>query len=134
MKEKEENWLLKNPRKLFLIDGIGALVSAVLLGVVLVKLERFFGIPTPTLYLLALLPCLFFMYDAYGYFRVKHGLGKYLKGIAFLNLGYSLLSLALTFSHRHVITTLGWSYILGEISIILILVIVEFRIANKQAT
>lgn len=46
-------WILEwgniNPKKLFQIDAFGATLSAVLLGIVLVKLERFFGIPKQTL-------------------------------------------------------------------------------------
>ena len=34
------------PKKLFLIDGIGAVLSAFLLGVVLVKLQSLIGMPT----------------------------------------------------------------------------------------
>jgi hypothetical protein len=52
-------WSNTNPKKLFLIDGLGALLSAILLGVVLVQLEYLFGIPKSTLYFLASLPCLF---------------------------------------------------------------------------
>ena len=121
-----------NPKKLFQIDGLGAVLSAILLGVVLVKLERIFGIPESTLYLLALIPCVFAVYDFYCYYRLKNRLGQYLKGIAFMNLGYCCLSLALALYHWNVITTLGWTYILLEISIIVLLVSVEFRVARKQ--
>ena len=54
---------ISHPKKLFLIDGLGAILSAFLLGYVLVKLERVFGIPSKTLYFLATLPMFFVIYD-----------------------------------------------------------------------
>lgn len=46
-------WGNANPKKLFQIDGLGAILSAILLGIILVRFERFFGIPVSTLYFLA---------------------------------------------------------------------------------
>ena len=66
-----------NPKKLFLIDGLGALVSAFFLGVVLVRLESFFGIPPFILYFLAFLPCLFAAYDFFCYLKVKEHIGYF---------------------------------------------------------
>ncbi len=117
-------------RKLFLLDGFGALLSAVLLGVVLVKLNAYFGIPVATLYFLAVLPCFFAVYDFYCYFKMKKDLGKFLKGIAIINLLYCCLSLALAFYHYQEILYLGWIYIVVEIIIVVALSIIELRVAN----
>lgn len=76
-------------KQLFLIDGLGALVSAFMLGIILVYLEPIFGIPKQVLYFLAMLPCCFAVYDAYCYTRNKSGM--FLKGIAVANLVYSLI-------------------------------------------
>ena len=69
--EKTINKFTSTPKQLFILDGLGALLSAFLLGVVLVKLESVFGIPKNTLYFLAFLPCLFAIYDFYCYFQAK---------------------------------------------------------------
>ena len=53
------NSFYKKPKRLFIIDGIGAITSAFMLGIILVKLENIFGIPSSTLYLLAAFPMLF---------------------------------------------------------------------------
>jgi hypothetical protein len=45
--------LTPNSKKIFLIDGIGALLSAVFLGVILVKFEESFRMPRTILYLLS---------------------------------------------------------------------------------
>ncbi|MGC6423012.1 MAG: hypothetical protein ACON47_03735 [Flavobacteriaceae bacterium] len=75
-------WGNENPKRIFEIDGFGAILSAFLLGIVLVKLENLFGIPKPTLYVLASFPGLFAIYDFYSYFIIDKNLGFFLKGIA----------------------------------------------------
>ena len=56
-----------NSKKLFLIDGFGAIISAFLLGVVLVKFQEKIGVPVSVLYLLATIPVFFAAYDFYCY-------------------------------------------------------------------
>lgn len=128
------NSLSENPRKLFLLDGIGALVSAFSLGVVLVQLEAFFGIPRNTLYFLAFLPCLFAAYDFYCYWRIKENWRVYLKAIAIVNLLYCVISLALAFYHIEHITFLGWGYIIIEILIVVVLANIELKVATSKKT
>ena len=120
-----------NPRKLFLIDGSGAILSAFLLGVVLVELERIFGIPRKALYFLALLPCLFAIYDFYCYQRKSRDVGAFLKGIAFMNITYCLLSTGLAIFHYQKVTYFGWIYIVLEIIIVTTLAIIELKTATK---
>lgn len=120
-----------NPKQLFLVDGFGALLSAFLLGVVLVQLESYFGIPRNTLYFLALLPCFFAAYDFYCYSKTSKNLSTSLKIIAFSNLIYCFLSIGLAVYHFSVITALGWAYILLEILLLIFLIVLEIRLANK---
>ena len=55
-------------KNIFLIDGLGALVSVFFLGVALPALEEIIGMPTHILYLLAVAPALFFGFDMYCFF------------------------------------------------------------------
>jgi hypothetical protein len=121
-----------NPKKLFLIDGFGAILSAFLLGVVLVKFEIIFGIPSSTLYLLAIMPIFFATYDFYCYRKKHQRTALFLKGIAVLNLIYCCISLGFVFYHFGTITNLGWIYFLIEIVIVLLLAIIEFRVGRKM--
>ena len=130
--ERILEWGNDNPRKLFQIDGFGAILSAFTLGIVLVKLERVFGIPISALYFLASLPCLFAVYDFYCYFKIDKNLGMFLKAIAITNLIYCCLSIGLAIYHRETITNLGWVYILTEILIVFTLAIIEIRLAKRQ--
>lgn len=124
-------WGSRNPKKLFQIDGIGAVLSAFLLGVVLVKWEALFGIPKSTLYFLALLPCFFAVYDMFSYLKVDKKSGVYLQGIAITNLIYCCLSLGLAIYHKEEITNLGWIYIVTEIVIVGGLAYIELKVAQK---
>ena len=118
-------------KKIFLIDGIGALVSAFLLGVVLVHFEAYFGIPKSTLYILAGIPCIFALFDFYSFLKVKENLAKHLKWIATANLLYCCLSIGFAFYHSSEIKSLGWAYIIGEVAIVVSLALFELKIANK---
>lgn len=125
-------WGKNNPKKLFQIDGFGAILSAILLGIVLVKLESVFGIPISTLYFLASLPCFFALYDFYCYYNINKNLGVLLKGIASMNFIYCYLSIGIVIYHREVIKILGWLYILLEVAIVSLLALIELRVATKQ--
>ncbi|MFN0275123.1 MAG: hypothetical protein ACKVPJ_05225 [Chitinophagales bacterium] len=128
------NWGKDNPKKVFLVDCVGAILSAFLLGIVLVQLERIFGIPKPTLYFLATLPCLFAMYDLYCYFKISKKPGLFLKGIAIANLLYGVLSIGLAIYHCNTITQWGWAYIIGEIMIVTAIAVFEWNVANRLMT
>ena len=122
-----------NPKKTFLIDALGAAVSAILLGVVLVKLERVFGIPESTLYFLAAIPVLFIPYDLFCLSKSKNNLGPFLKAIAVMNMMYCCLSIGMAFYHLKTITFFGYLYILIEVIITFTLAVFEFKVANKLA-
>lgn len=119
-----------HPKKLFVIDGIGALLSALLLGVVLVRFENLFGIPARFLYFLAAFPLLFACYDFYAYRRLNTAF--LLKGIALLNYFYCGLSLSIALRHMDSITSLGWIYMWAELGIVFVLATVEFGVGKKM--
>ena len=130
-KDKLITWGISNPKKVFQLDGLGAMVSAVLLGVVLVKWESVFGIPTSTLYVLAAIPCLFAVYDFYCYLKVEKKLGVFLNVIALANLLYCTLSIGLALSHLDTITAFGWAYITGEIVLVTAIALFELTVSKR---
>lgn len=119
-----------NPKKLFLIDGSGALLSAFLLGVVLVRFEPVFGMPRETLYFLAFLPCIFAVYDVYCYLRITKNQGLFLKIIAAANLVYCFVSAGLVLQHYQRLTNLGLAYFVLEIIVVIVLAMVELKTAS----
>lgn len=125
--------LTTNPKQLFLIDGIGALVSALFLGVVFVQLESAIGMPKNILYGLALAPCFFAMYSFGCYFFVKSSRSPYLKFIAICNLLYCCTTIWLVYGNYENLTSLGLFYFIVELIVILILVGIEIRSANSES-
>lgn len=120
-----------NPKRLFIVDGIGAIVSAIMLGIVLVRLESYIGIPSTTLYILAIIPIFFLFYDFISYRSEDAYIGRRLQGIAIMNLLYCFLSIGFTYYHRESITSLGLVYVVIEILIILYIVVLELKAAAK---
>lgn len=126
--------LMEKPRQLFLIDGAGALLSAFLLGVVLVKLEHFFGIPPSALYVLASIPVFFAIYDFTCYKTLSSHFSPYLKIIATLNITYCGLSIGYGIFHSSVITPVGWVYIILEVLIVMFIAWLEIKAASMVNT
>jgi len=123
--------LLSNPKKLFLIDGIGAIVSAIFLGVVLPQLHEQVGMPKDILYGLAIAPCFFMVYSFGCYFFLKSNRANYLKFIAVCNLVYCCITACLLYFYFDSLTRLGVFYFVVEIIIIVILVRAEWRSSSQ---
>lgn len=122
------------PRRLFLIDGLGALLTSVLLGVVLVRFKSTFGIPVATLYVLAGIAAGFFVYSiSCSALNVKRW-RPCLRVIAGANLCYCCLTLgAMLYLHQD-LTLLGMGYFAGEIVVVVALAAFELRAASREST
>jgi hypothetical protein len=131
-RKTESKIMTFNPKTLFIIDGLGALVSAFLLGVVLVQFKSLFGMPKETLYLLAFLPCLFALYDLFCYLKVTKNELLFLKGIALANLLYCCLSIGLVSYHYNQLTNLGIAYFVLELLVVLVLVSIQLKTTFKN--
>ena len=125
--------MLKNLtiKKLFLIDGFGAVVTAFMLGFVLSSFETLFGMPQNILFILAGIACCFAIYSFSCYFFIKENGKPFLKVIAIANTLYCILTLVLVIYLNQTLTWLGVAYFVGEIIIVLALVSVEWRYASK---
>lgn len=128
-----ENINSLKPKSLFLIDFIGALVSAIFLGLVLPRFQSYLGIPLSTLYILAVIPIFFFIYSLFGYFKISDKWKPYLKGIAIANTLYCCLTFCLLIYHKNEVTWLAIIYFITEIIIVLSLSFVEYKRANSKA-
>ncbi len=123
---------LPNPRKMLLFDGIGAMFSAFMLGVVLVQFNSSFNMPVSVLQLLALVACVFAVYSFGCYLFAKQNDKLYLSVISVANLLYCCLTAWLVFTNSKELSTLGLLYFIGEILVILSLVIVELKVAKQN--
>ena len=121
-----------DPKQLFLIDGIGALISAFFLGVVLVAFEPVFGMPKNVLYSLASIPCVFAVYSFGCYFLLQRRRKLFLRGIAIANLMYCLVTLWLLYLHNESLTAFGKGYFILELLILGILIWFELKSAANN--
>lgn len=117
-----------NKKNVFLIDGIGALVSSLMLGIVLPLFHDFIGISLPTLFILAGIAVVFIGYSLSCHFIKPVNWLYYLKGITYANLLYCLLTAILVILNFEQITLWGILYFSGEILLICLLVNQEMKL------
>jgi hypothetical protein len=116
----------KNPRILFLIDGLGATVSALSYCLVLGKFVELFGMPIKALNVLCLMAIIYAVFSITTYIRKVDNWRLYLKIIAIANLLHCLLTVAFLFNFKSSIQGLGLLYFICEILIIGSLAIFEW--------
>lgn len=122
--------LAARPRRLFLLDGLGALLTGGLLVGLLASMEPAFGMPRATLYPLALIAAVFAAYSLTMAIVAGRNWRPLLRGIAVANLLYCGLTAALVVLHWDVMTPLGIAYFAGESGIVGCLVAVEWSVAR----
>ena len=125
--------LTLKPKTIFLIDSIGAFVTAFFLFAILRTFNEAIGIPQKVLTYLSLIAVLFSLYSSVCFFLLKDNWRPFLKIISIANLLYCLLTLSLILSYYQSITIIGIAYFSGEIIIIGGLVFIEVKIMKQFA-
>lgn len=105
-------------RKWFIIDGFGAALSTIMLGLILPHYQTFLGIPNGILEILVLPPFFFLLFDLGVLVFRPNRLKPYLIGIALFNVAYVLLSLILLGLHAADIQLFAFLYFAGELLIV----------------
>ena len=113
--------LSKIPRRIFLIDGLGGLLTTLMLFAVLAQFEERFGMPIEVVRTLGLIACLYM----FCYLFLNRNHRPYLKFIISANSAYCLLTLGLVCYFYNSLTILGILYFITEILLIMALVFVE---------
>lgn len=116
-----------HPKKLFLIDSLGGLLSALLLGAFIARFENTFGMPPKVLYSLSFIACVYAIYSFVNYWRMRENWKPYMRVIAGANLLYCYLTVGLVIYYYQRLTRLGLTYFLLEIVIIIGLAIMELK-------
>ena len=117
-----------SPRALLAVDCAGALLSAVLLGVVLMRLERVFGMPADALVVLAAIPVVFAVYDAVALAAARGDAHRWLLPIGLANLGYCLVSVVYVLAHAERLRVAGWVYFVLELVVVVSLAGLQLRV------
>lgn len=88
-------FLLDQPRRIFLVDGLGACLTAILLLGVLVPLEYVFGMPAKVLYVLGAIAGVLAVYSLVCYRLAGQRWRPLLRAVSLANLLYCCLTLGL---------------------------------------
>lgn len=114
-----------------MLDGTGALLSALCLGLLLPALQPHIGMPLWVLYVLALL-ALSLTFYSFGHFLFSdHTRPRGLRGLISLNLSYCLCSFYFMCRYWAALSIWGVAYFLTEKLVILALVYLEWRILQS---
>lgn len=116
-----------NPGRIFLVDSIGAFISALFLFAILASNEPYFGMPRMELIFLSLIAFTFCIYSLCCYLFVQSRRKTFLKVIMVANILYCCLTVGLVLYHFPNLTMLGMIYFLVECMLIIGLVGLEYR-------
>ncbi len=130
MKESIQQFITK-PKNIFIIDGFGALLTALLLFFVLRNFNSFFGLPKTTLGHLTFLALVFSVYSFSCFLMITNNWKVYLKIICIINIFYCLLTIGIILYYYESISVFGVAYFLGEIIAIGGIVLLEMRTVKK---
>ena len=123
--------MMMNNRNIFLWDGVGALLSAISLGLILPWLHTWIGLPVHVLQRLAGLALLYCIYDFCCLRWSNHQNPMWLWGIILANLSHCILSLACLVIYADQVTLWGIMYFVFETLIVLWIVYYEIRIVKS---
>ena len=123
--------LSNNAKVVFLIDAIGALLSALFIFIILNYFENQIGLPAKTLIFLIIIAIVLSIFSFCCYLIQNNNLKQNLKVISRANILYCILTIFTLFAYRQVITKLGLLYFIFEIFIIFIIVKVELKTIYK---
>lgn len=125
--------LARHPRTLFLIDGLGALLTAVLLFALLGTFDEYFGMPRGPLLFLSAIALAFCAYSMCCFFFIGRSWQPFLLIISIANLLYCLLTSCLVVYYYSQLTGLGLAYFIVEMVIVCGLALVEMYVGRTGA-
>lgn len=128
------DYFSRKPRILFLVDGLGAVLTTFSLFFVLRPYYDYFGMPTNILTYLSVIGLVYYAYSISCFFLIKNDWTPYLRIIGISNFLYCILTMSLLYSYYPSLTQLALTYFLAEILIIVTLVYIELSVDNRLRT
>jgi hypothetical protein len=121
--------ILNTPHRIFLIDGIGAILS-ILAALAAAQFEDLLGTPSLLFSRLAIIAACFALFSFTCFFTKVKNWRSFLKNLAVFNLLYCVFIASLIFYFFEKMSIWGILFFVGEIGIIVALAIVEWRKAE----
>ena len=119
-------------KTLFLIDAIGALITAFFLGVIMLQYNEYFGMPKNILFNLSIIAICLCIYSATCFLFLKNSWAVFVQIIGIANLLYCALTIGFLIKFYPLLTIIGILYFLVEIVIIFFLSYIELKVALRS--
>lgn len=134
MSSRFQEWVAeftRKPRKLFQLDGAGALLTAFMVGGVLVSVDHWIGLPRAVLFSLGGIALAFAIYSftcsRFELKSIRLALGLIILGNSF----YCALTMCLMILFRTDLTPWGYAYFLLELGVLFTLIALESAVFRK---
>lgn len=126
------NHLAEKRRTLFLIDSLGAALTAFFLFVIMRQFNEYFGMPTTALTYLFVIAICFSIYSAVCFLFLKGCWTPFIRIIGVANLLYCALTIGLLIKYYPLLTIIEATYFLVEIVIICGLSYIELKVSSRN--
>lgn len=130
--QKLIQYFQQQPKKIFLLDGLGAMLSTALLYFLLMPNTAWIGLSVTQINALVIGSLCLVGYDLIARIVYTPERGWLIRVLALLNTLYCITTLSVLILHYSSITILGWAYFLGEVAIVGVLVYLEWKISAIQ--
>ncbi len=117
---------------IFLLDGIGAFISAISLGMILPLLQTYIGLDKRILYMLAAIAILFACYSLCVHYLKPKKWRRFLKIIIGANISYGLLTLSLVLYKYQTVGPIGKLYFVLELIILTLIICLEINVLRDK--
>lgn len=124
--------IIKNPEDAFLMDGLGALLSAILLVFLIAPLESVFGLHKSIALNLSIPVFGFTVFSLSCYFLKLKNWKPFLLLIAIANGIYCCVTMGIMMWHFHSFKALGIIYFFLEIVVIITIIAIELSLIRKH--
>ncbi len=112
-------------KRMLLLDGIGASLSALMLGVVLPRMHDWIGMPAQALGVLCLIATAYALFSLCCPVFSSQPEPTWLRVIMFANIAYALVIAALLLIHLEEMQPLGIAYFLADLGVMFLVIRLE---------
>lgn len=120
------------PRRIFLLDALGALTTASILGLVLPLFNNLFLLEDHIFYLLSAYVVILFFYSSSVYIFQPSSWVPHLRVIASANAAYCIFTIAIIMFKSEVVSIYTIIYFTGEAILIFFIAFIEWKYADKN--
>jgi hypothetical protein len=123
--------LRHNPKTIFLLDGLGAMMTGVSIILIKTFFVDYFGMSSDALIYLATIAWGLALYSMTCYFALDDNWRPFLRPLLIANVFYCFLTSWLLIAFAKTLTIFGYAYFLSEMVLISALVYVEVQISRS---